>query len=423
MPTTFQIPLDIPNVTILSMKTGDKQEIILTVESTLRTTQCRCCGREINRFHGYDRPIRLQHLPILERVVYLEIQPKRYRCLHCEGKPTTTQTLSWYKANSPHTHALDEWLMKMLMNATVSDASRRCQVSYDAVDGAITRRVSTSVDWSVLKPMATLGLDEIALRKGHKHFVCVVTGLDEQDQVVVLAILPDRLKQTVFDFLDSLPDAFKSAVRRVCSDMYDGFINAASEALPNAEVIIDRFHVAAHYHKGADNLRKTVLKALKQTLDEDAYGDLKGVMWPFRRHFWDLNDEQQQLLSLLLSYSPTLNQAWLLRHELFLIYESDHTPEVADQCFKAWVEKVQQSELTCFDAFITLLDNNRQGILAYFNSRHTSGFVEGMNNKLKVIKRRCFGLLDSGRLFQRIQIDLQERTGFLQSARNTTCCV
>lgn len=423
MPTTFQIPLDIPDVTILSMQTGDQQEIILTVKSTLNTTQCRLCGREISRFHGHDKPIRLQHLPILERVVYLEIQPKRYRCLQCQGKPTTTQTLSWYKANSPHTHALDEWLMKMLMNATVSDASRRCQVSYDSVEGAITRRVGTSIDWSTLNPVATLGLDEIALRKGHKHFVCVVTGLDDQDRVVVLAILPDRLKQTVFNFLNSMPETFKSAVRRVCSDMYEGFINAAREALPKAEVIIDRFHVAANYHKGVDQLRKTVLKELKQTLDKETYRELKGAMWPFRRHFWNLDDEQQQLLSPLFSHSPDLKQAWLLRHELFLIYESGHSPEAADRCFKAWTDKVQQSELTCFDAFIALLDNHRQGILAYFNSRHTSGFVEGMNNKLKVIKRRCYGLLDTGRLFQRIQIDLQERGGFLQPTGNTTCCV
>ena len=146
MSTHFQIPLDIPNVKILSMKNGDHQEITLTVESTLTSTSCRLCGREISRFHGHDRPIRLQHLPILERVVYIEIQPKRYSCLHCEGKPTTTQKLSWYTANSPHTHALDEWLMKMLINSTVSDASRRCQVSYDAVDGAVTRRVGTAVD-------------------------------------------------------------------------------------------------------------------------------------------------------------------------------------------------------------------------------------------------------------------------------------
>jgi len=411
MPTSFQVPLDIPDVNILSMKNGAKGEILLEVESTLKTTQCRCCQREISRFHGYDAPIRLQHLPILERVVYIELRPKRYTCPHCDGKPTTTQKLSWYAPRSPHTHALDEWLMKMLINSTVSDTSLRCQVSYDSVDGAINRLVGTSVDWSRVVPFATLGLDEIALRKGHKDFVCVVTGLDSHHRVMVLAILPNRLKQTVFDFLDTMPEAFKSAVRWVCSDMYDGFLNAAREALPNTQLVIDRFHVAQHYHKGADSLRKQVLKELKQTLDKPTYAQLKGVMWPFRRHYWDISEEQQLLLAHLFQYSPTLEQAWLLRHELFTIYESPHSPVQAGKRFDEWVTKVQQSEVTCFDAFIRLLNNHRQDILSYFEDRQTSGFVEGMNNKLKVIKRRCYGLLDSVRLFQRIQIDLQGRMG------------
>lgn len=422
MSASFQIPLDIPDVTILSMKNGEKNEIILEVESTLNTTQCRRCGKTISRFHGHDQPIRLQHLPILERVVYIELRPKRYRCPHCEGKPTTTQTLSWYTPNSPHTHALDEWLLLMLVNSTVADVSLRCRVGYDAVEGAINRRVSATTDWSALQPMMTLGLDEIALRKGHKDFVCVVSGLNQQDQVVVLAILPDRLKQTVFEFLSGMPDAFKAAVRRICSDMYDGFINAAREALPAAEVVIDRFHVAKHYNKGVDDLRKTVLRELKQTLSQQEYRELKGVMWPFRRHYWDISDEQRLLLVRLFRYSPTLEQAWLLRHELFLIYEAPYSPQEADQRFKQWVRQVQATELTCFDAFIQLLDKNRAGILAYFDGRHTSGFVEGLNNRLKVIKRRCYGLLNPARLFQRVQIDLQARTGCLKPVGNTICC-
>ncbi|WP_040838922.1 ISL3 family transposase [Thiothrix nivea] len=70
-------------------------------------THCRCCGRKISDFHGYDRPIRLQHLLIFERKVLIELRPKRYRCRHCEGDPTTTQQLDWYTPNSPHTKALD----------------------------------------------------------------------------------------------------------------------------------------------------------------------------------------------------------------------------------------------------------------------------------------------------------------------------
>jgi len=422
MSAHFQIPLDIPDVDITSVREGEQGELILDVRSTLTSTYCRQCQRLIKAFHGYDRPIRLQHLPIFERKVFIELRPKRYRCRDCDGGPTTTQQPSWYSPNSPHTHAFDQWLLKRLINATVSDASVCCQVGYDAVEGCIDRYVGKTVDWQQLAPFATLGLDEIALRKGHQNFVCVVTALNPDGQVMVLAILPDRRKQTVLDFLLSIPVAFQQGIERVCSDMYDGFVNAAKEVLPAAEVVIDRFHVAKNYHKGVDELRKTTLKRLKKELPTDTYDTLKGSMWAFRRHFWDLKEGQGECLVALFAHAPELRQAWLLRHELFLIYQAHYTPAQAEDDMNAWIQKVRVSELTCFDGFIHQLEASRTDILAYFNGRYTSGFVEGLNNKLKVIKRRCFGLLDAGRLFQRIQIDLQERTGFLSIGENTTSC-
>lgn len=422
MPASFQIPLDIPDIEIIAVREGEQQALILEVKSTLDYTHCRQCHRKITTFHGYDRPIRLQHLPILERKVFIELCPKRYRCRDCEGDPTTTQQLDWYLPNSPHTKALDQWLLKMLINSTVSDVSRCCQVGYDAVEGCIDRYVGKVVDWDQLTPFTTLGLDEIALRKGHKHFVCVVTALDACDQVIVLAILPDRLKQTVLAFLNSIPAQFREAIRRVCSDMYEGYINAVKEALPGVDVVIDRFHVAKHYNEGVDGLRKATLRDLKKTLSDESYKQLKGVMWPFRRHAWDLKPEQHEQLAELFLHAPELKAAWLLRHELFLIYESHHTPEEAGKHFDAWILKVRDKDITCFDRFIRQFEGHRTDILAYFDGRHTSGFVEGLNNKLKVIKRRCFGLLDADKLFQRIQIDLQERTGLLAIWRNTTSC-
>lgn len=154
-----------------------------------------------------------------------------------------------------------------------------------------------------------------------------------------------------------------------------------------------------------DNLHKATLRALKQDLPE---ARLKGLMWSFRRHYWDLKaDQGEQLLELFL-YAPELKHEWLLRHELILIYESPCIPEQAGHQFDAWIQKVCDSRLACFDEFIQLLEKSRTDILTYFDGDHASGFVEGLSNKLKVVKRRCFGLLDPGRLFQRIQIDLQE---------------
>ena len=77
----------------------------------------------------------------------------------------------------------------------------------------------------------------------------------------------------------------------------------------------------------------------------------------------------------------------------------------ADRNIKLWMKKVKASELTCFDPFLTTLENHYDSILNYFKHRHSSGFVEGFNNKIKVIKRRCYGILNTVKLFQRIHLD------------------
>ncbi len=79
MPTLIQLPLDLPDVEVLSTESRADGALLIRVDSTLKTTCCRVCGREIDRFHGHDKAIDLRHLPILDREVYIRIEPKRYR--------------------------------------------------------------------------------------------------------------------------------------------------------------------------------------------------------------------------------------------------------------------------------------------------------------------------------------------------------
>jgi transposase len=164
----IRFPLDLPNVKILKMETNKAGDYIITVESTLTSTHCRECGREIDEFHGYGRWIELRHLPILDHKVWIRYRPKRYRCPDCDDHPTTTHQVSWHERNSPHTRGYDDYLMRCLINSTVKDVSRKQDVGYDAVEGALTRRIQAEVDWQEIETIGTLGMDEIALRKG-KH--------------------------------------------------------------------------------------------------------------------------------------------------------------------------------------------------------------------------------------------------------------
>ncbi len=100
----ISIPLDIRDVRVLQTESTKEGEFILTVESTLSNTTCRHCGRTITARHGVDESWLLRHLPILERVVYLRIRPKRFHCPFCDNHPTT-QHLDWYDPSVLHTKA------------------------------------------------------------------------------------------------------------------------------------------------------------------------------------------------------------------------------------------------------------------------------------------------------------------------------
>src|SRR5215211_6817738 len=129
----ISIPLDISDVRVLQTELTKDGELILTVESTLTSTTCRRCGRPITARHGVDEPWLLRHLPILGRVVYLRIRPKRCRCPWCDDHPTTTQQLDWYDPNALHTTAYQRQLIVQLVNSTFTDVEAKEDVTYDAL--------------------------------------------------------------------------------------------------------------------------------------------------------------------------------------------------------------------------------------------------------------------------------------------------
>src|SRR5574342_851797 len=157
MPVLIQLPLELPEVEVLSTEFRSDGALLIKVESTRQGACCSRCGRETHHFHGYDRPIQLRHLPLLERQGYLEIRPKRYRCPSCEGRPTTTQRCDWYEPNRPHTKAFEKGVLRCLVNSTVVDVSQKLGLGHDAVEGILGRWVSTTVAWNQFTTLETLG--------------------------------------------------------------------------------------------------------------------------------------------------------------------------------------------------------------------------------------------------------------------------
>lgn len=405
--TDVTIPLGIPGVRVLKTELNKRGEVIITIESAKKGTTCRWCDQGITKSHGYDNWIEVRHLPVFGQPSYLRYRPKRYQCEACEKKPTTTQRLDWQEKGSPNSLRYDDHILLQLVNSTIEDVSIKEGMSYDRVLGVMERRIDVETNWSAYTAIGRLGLDEIAIKKGHRDFVTIATGRLANDRIVLLGVLPDRKKDTVIEFLRSIPMRLVKTIATVCCDMYEGYTEAVREELPDANIVVDRFHVTQHYTKAADKLRQQELLRLKKELAEDEYHQLKGNMWAFRKKKADITPEERKVLRKFFALSPDLKLAYHLRERLTAIFELAISKSVAKRKLRTWIKRVQQSDLTCFDKFIKTLENWLDEISNYFINRDTSGFVEGFNNKIKVLKRRCYGIFNIQHLFQRIYLDLE----------------
>jgi transposase len=406
MDNVMQVPLNLPDVRVLSTQRTEQGHWLIRVESTLEGTRCRRCGREIRDLHGLDAVVCLRHLPLFDVPVFVELRPKRYRCPYCAGHPTTTQRCEWYESRSPNTKAYEQWALRMVINSTVADAARKLGVSEETIDGILDRWIERAVDWTAWERLGVIGIDEIALKRGHRDFIALVTVPLAGGGVEILAVLADRKKETVAAFLRAIPEQLRHTIERACTDMYEGFVSAIEEEVPWAEIVIDRFHVARAYRDCADTVRKKELKRLKRALPKAEYAELQGAMWPFRKRPVELKPPAWELLERVFTYSPKIEAAYHLREDLTELFERDYTKAGATCAIRAWCKRVRARGLAEFESFLGTIDRWMDKITNYFQGRQTSGFVEGFNNRVKVLKRRCYGIFNVGRLFQRLTLDL-----------------
>lgn len=210
----------------------------------------------------------------------------------------------------------------------------------------------------------------------------------------------------------TIPKRLHSTIHTFCTDMWDGYLSAIADFIAahpdvKAQVVIDRFHVAKNYRDDFDTLRKKELRRLRKELPEATYKEAAhGMHWVLRHNYANLNDDDKVRLRALFQYSPLLHQAYTLREELTAIFNMDLSLAEGRRRLEKWSAKVKRSTLTCFDKFLKTLRNHLDEIANYFDRRASSGFVEGVNNKLKTITRRSYGLQRVDSLFRRLWLDL-----------------
>ena len=403
--TDFTLPLYIKSLEIISQRTDSKGNVVIDVESMCTNSTCHKCGKDATKRHGYGAVMEIRHTSVFDIPVILRIKTVRYKCEHCGT--TTTEQYDWIADGGKVTKGLEEYILRCVINSTIQDVTRKERISYSTVSTILSHKIGDSIDWSNFKDLHTIGIDEVSNRKGFKDFIAIISTKDKQGNLSILAVLDDRKKQTVLDFLDSIPEVLKKTVQSVCTDMYDGFVNAAVEVFGQQKVVVDRYHVAKLYRKPLDDLRIKEMKRLKSDLPSDEYAKLKDMMWILRKKHECLTEADKSKLALLYQHAPLLKQAHSYALKLTQIFNTNCSRKAAVAKIDRWIRQVETSDLKCFDTFVETLKKYKPSIANYFKSRKNSGFVEGLNNKIKVIKRRCYGFTKTESMFQRLTLDLQ----------------
>jgi transposase len=414
--TKLSIDLGLDSIKIKRVVIDASGDYHIYVSCTATSGVCHRCGKKITRSHGHCNESIIEHLPILDQRVFIHVKWTRFKCDTCDTHPTTSFKPNWLNDTGELTKAYEQYMLRLVINSTIKDVSEKLRSTEELVYGVVKRNIKVNVDWNETNP-TILGIDEIALRKGHSHYLTIISDISNPGKTRILAVIDGRKKEDVLPFLQSIPVEVLSSLKSISVDMGAGYFSALKELIPDAEefnriVTIDRFHVSKLLGDKVDKERKKVIKQLKKEFenDEELLLQLKYTMWPFRHHTKDLNDEEKQRLEKMFELAPNLKQCYELREELYDIFENTRlSKQEAKKQIDTWCQSSEKYETKGFNPFISFIDTYRdyeENILNYFTHRISSGPVEGLNNKIKVVKRRGFGFRNVLNFAMRLFLDI-----------------
>lgn len=224
-------------------------------------------------------------------------------------------------------------------------------------------------------------------KKGQGDYVLVLTDLKRR---IVLDILPDRQKKTLVQWLTSPPQGIDlTKVTFVATDLWKHYRDGVQSVFPNVFIVADRFHVVQNLHEAIHEIRRQAQKAAKT---EDEKKQLKGLRYLLLKNRQNLTEKNKQRLQKLAENHPDLYRLWELRQALHDWYEVRTIPEFARVTLAQWIRDARQLSMDALDKFCNTLESWQKEITNFFEHRITSGFVEGMNSKIRVLKRIAFGV-------------------------------
>jgi len=217
-----------------------------------------------------------------------------------------------------------------------------------------------------------LTIDEFSLRKGHKNFVTTVCDIDTGE---LLSVIDSHKQQDIIEVLMQQPIEVREAVTEVSVDMWGGFAKVIQYVFTNASLVYDRFHVMKLLNTDLNKLRKKI--GIKD----------KHSKYLLLKNSVDLDEEQKKYLAQILKKSPCLKIAYELKEEFRAIYEKHQSVKAGYRKMNKWLKIAR----ILFPDAAQTIESHLEGICNYFISRATSGVMEGINTRIKLIMRQGYG--------------------------------
>ena len=360
-----------------------------TIEITMRARgngwpTCSGCGARCSGYDTQPTARRFDFVPLWMIAVVLVYTMRRVNCGTCGVK---VERVPWAEGKSPLTTAYQWFLAGWARRMSWQEVATSFSVSWDHVYNSVKHAVSWGLSHRQLDGIASIGVDEVQWKKGHKYQT-IVYQIDAGCKRL-LWIGPDRTAKTLLRFFRFLGKQRSQTLQFVCSDMWQAYLKVIAKKVPHALHILDRFHVMQKMSKAIDEVRAAEVKQLKA----DGYEPvLAGSRWLLLKRPENLSEKQAVKLDKLLQYNLKSVRSHLMKEDFQRFWTYTY-PAWAGKFLDDWCVRAMRSKIEPMKKMAKTLRNKRELLLNWFRADGalSSGVVEGFNNKLKLITRKSYG--------------------------------
>jgi transposase len=359
-----------------------------------RPGRCSGCGRRVASVHDVTVR-RVRDLPILDAETLLVLPRRRLRCPRCGPK---LEQLSWLAPWGRVTTRLADSVARMCQLMAVKHVASYFRLGWDRVKGIDKRWLRKSLGPVDLRGVQVIAMDEFAIQKGHRYATVIVDALRKR----VLWVGRGRGKADIRPFFELLGAEGCTQIKAVAMDMNAGYLEEVRSQCPQAQIVYDLFHVVARYgHEVIDRVRVDEANRLRH--DPKARQVVKGSRWLLLRNRSNIDKREDRIrLQDLLAANKKLAKVYILKDDLKHLWDY-HYPGAAMRSWNQWYRRAVRSRIAPLVRFAKNLKAHLQTIIAHCRWRLSTSLLEGINNRIKVIKRIAYGFRDDEYFFLKIR--------------------